>query len=69
MLHHLAEALRHIAVMIWPVMPETSEKLFTQLGLDVSDELAKPLSKLQSWGKSVAGKKIKKPEQLFPRLV
>ena len=69
LLRHLAEALRHIAVMIWPIMPETSEKLFWQLGLDVAAELAKPLSKLQSWGKTLAGKKIKKPEQLFPRLI
>jgi methionyl-tRNA synthetase len=32
MLYHLAEGLRHVAVMIWPIMPETSEKLFAQLG-------------------------------------
>ncbi|MEK7131291.1 MAG: methionine--tRNA ligase, partial [Patescibacteria group bacterium] len=68
-LHHLAESLRHIAIMIWPIMPETSEKLFAQLELDVASELAQPLSKLQNWGKSVAGKKILKPEQLFPRLI
>ena len=68
MLHHLAEALRHIAVMIWPVMPETSERLFTQLGLDIAEELAKPLSELQKWGKVMIGNKITKPEQLFPRL-
>ena len=68
MLHHLAEALRHIAVMIWPIMPETSEKLFTQLGLELGDELAKPLAKLQDWVELVVGNKINKPEQLFPRL-
>ena len=68
LLSNLTEALRHIAVMIWPVMPETAEKLFVQLGLDVSDELAKPLAKLQKWGNALAGNKIAKPEQLFPRL-
>ncbi len=68
LLANLTEALRHIAVMIWPIMPETAEKLFTQLGLDVADELAKPLSKLQKWDKTLAGNKIAKPEQLFPRL-
>ncbi len=68
LLFNLTEALRHIATMIWPIMPETAEKLFTQLGLDASAELAKPLSKLQSWGKILTGNKIKKPEQLFPRL-
>lgn len=68
MLHHLAESLRHIAIMIWPVMPETSEKLFVQLGLTVSVELAKPLSELQNWVQLTVGNKIAKPEQLFPRL-
>lgn len=68
LLHHLAEALRHIAVMIWPVMPETAEKIFTQLGLDVSVELAKPLSELQNWVQLTVGNKIQKPEALFPRL-
>ena len=68
MLHHLAEALRHIAVMIWPIMPETSEKMFILLGLDVPKELAKPLSELQSWVGLTVGNKIQKPEPLFPRL-
>ena len=68
LLYHLAEALRHVAVMIWPIMPDTSERLFIQLGLDVAGELAKPLSELQKWGKTVTGNKIAKPEQLFPRL-
>ncbi len=68
MLHHLAEALRHIAVMIWPIMPESAERIFTQLGLEVSTELAKPLSELQNWVQLMVGNKIAKPEQLFPRL-
>ncbi|MBP6859023.1 MAG: methionine--tRNA ligase [Candidatus Magasanikbacteria bacterium] len=68
MLHHLAESLRHIAIMIWPIMPETSEKLLVQLGLTVSTELAKPLSELQNWVQLTVGNKIAKPEQLFPRL-
>jgi methionyl-tRNA synthetase len=67
LLHHLAESLRHIAVMIWPIMPETSEKLFIQLGLNFTAELKKPLLKLQNWQK-LTGKKIKQPEQLFPRM-
>ncbi|MEK7680618.1 MAG: methionine--tRNA ligase [Patescibacteria group bacterium] len=69
MLHHLAEGLRHIAVMIWPVIPETSEKIFVQLGLDVSKELAKPLSELQNWVQLTVGNKINKEGQLFPRLL
>ena len=68
LLHHLAEGLRHIAVMIWPFMPETSEKIFTQLGLDVGQELAKPLNELQNWVQLTVGNKINRGEALFPRL-
>lgn len=68
LLHHLAEALRHIAIMIWPVMPETAEKIFMQLGLDVGVELSKPLADLQQWVELTVGNKIKKEEMLFPRL-
>lgn len=67
-LYHLAESLRHIAVMVWPVMPDTAEKIFLQLGLNVSAELAKPLSELQTWVQLVVGNTIAKPEALFPRL-
>ncbi|MBI2444465.1 MAG: methionine--tRNA ligase [Candidatus Magasanikbacteria bacterium] len=68
LLYHLAEALRHIAVMIWPVLPETAEKIFTQLGLDVALELAKPLAELQQWVELTVGNKIQKAGPLFPRL-
>ena len=68
LLYHLAEALRHIAVMIWPVMPETAEKLFVQLGLEAGKELAKPLSELQQWVDLTVGNKINKGEALFPRI-
>lgn len=68
LLYHLAEGLRHIALMIWPAMPETAEKIFAQLGLVVEDELAKPLSDLQSWSDLTVGNKIDKAEPLFPRL-
>lgn len=68
LLYHLAEALRHIAIMIWPVMPETAEKITSQLGMDASVEFKKPLSELQQWVELTVGNKINKGEQLFPRL-
>lgn len=68
LLYHLAEALRHIAVMIWPVMPETAEKIIVQLGLEVEKEFSKPLSELQQWVDLTVGNKINKGEPLFPRL-
>lgn len=68
LLYHLAEALRHIAIMIWPVMPETSEKIIAQLGLEVATEFKKPLSELQQWVDLTVGNKIAKGDPLFPRL-
>jgi methionyl-tRNA synthetase len=68
LLYHLAETLRQVAVMIWPIMPETSEKIMNGLGLDVAKELAKPLSELQQWVDLTVGNKINKGEVLFPRL-
>ncbi|MSU75653.1 MAG: methionine--tRNA ligase [Candidatus Magasanikbacteria bacterium] len=69
LLYHLAEALRHIAVMVWPVIPETAEKIMTQLGLNVAQEYAKSLNELQQWVELTVGNKIAKGEQLFPRLI
>ncbi len=68
LLHHLVESLRHIAVMVWPVMPETAESIFRQLGLEVEKELGKPLAELNQWVGLVVGNKIEKTAMLFPRL-
>ncbi len=69
LLYHLAEALRHIAIMIFPVMPETGEKILQALGLDVGLEIAKPLDALEQWVDIPVGTIIKKGEPLFPRLL
>lgn len=68
LLYHLAEALRHISIMIWPALPETSEKIISQLGLTLEIELAKPLIELQQWVELTVGNTIKKQTALFPRL-
>jgi methionyl-tRNA synthetase len=70
--YNLLESLRHIAWMIRPFMPETSDKIFMQLFTDEKErsiELSKTLSKAQKWGGLKAGTKIKKGESLFPRLM
>ncbi|MFA6424518.1 MAG: methionine--tRNA ligase, partial [Candidatus Magasanikbacteria bacterium] len=69
LLYHLCESLRQIAVMIYPVMPETAEKIISQLGLDAATEFAKPISELQQWSELTVGNKIKKGDVLFPRLI
>lgn len=68
LLYHLAESLRHIAVLIWPIMPQTAESIITQLGLEIEKEFAKPLNALQQWVELTAGNKITKTAPLFPRL-
>jgi len=69
--YNLLESLRHIAWMIWPFMPETANKIFTQLFADEQErkkELNKTLAEAQKWGGLKPGMKIKKGEILFPRL-
>jgi methionyl-tRNA synthetase len=69
--YDLLESLRHITWMIYPFMPETSMKIFTQLFADENErknELNKTLEQAQKWGGLKSGTKIKKGEILFPRL-
>lgn len=67
LLGNLCEALRHIAVMLYPVMPETAEKIITQIGLETEKEFKLGLAELKKW-RDTAGQKIQKGEPLFPRL-
>lgn len=67
MLYQLAESLRLIALALLPIIPETAEKILSQLGVEVNklDVLEKEIEK----GKLKPGAKIKKTGILFPRLV
>ena len=66
-LYALAEALRIIAVYIFPFMPSTAEKIWKQLNLD--DDLAKVnLHAEAKWGKLRPGNTINKGPALFPRI-
>lgn len=70
-IYNLLESLRGIAWMIRPFMPETSDKIFSQLFVDEKEraaELSKTLSEAQKWGGLKAGMKTKKDGVLFPRL-
>jgi methionyl-tRNA synthetase len=62
-LYNLAETCRILAVLLWPFMPATAEKIYVQLGLKDSP------SKLESakWGGLPAGHTIGEPAPLFPR--
>jgi methionyl-tRNA synthetase len=62
-LYNLAESLRIIAVLIWPFMPETAEKITKQLGLKDGPKL-----KNLDWGKLKAGTITKRGENLFEKI-
>ena len=66
-LYNLLEALRHIAWMIRPFMPETSDKIWEGLGI-LDLEKKKSLKETQKWGGLKPGTKIIKDEPLFPRI-
>lgn len=62
------EAIRWYAWLIHPVMPETSNKIFVQLGLDAEQELSKGWVQGLQWGGLKPGAVLGEPAPLFPRL-
>jgi methionyl-tRNA synthetase len=65
-LRHAAESLRVVAVLLAPVLPQTTQAIWEQLGLDgrARDSRLDSLS----FGASLGGKKIRGGASLFPRL-
>lgn len=61
MLYWLAESLRLLAVYLYPFLPQTSEKIFSLLKIELDKKY------IFSWGILSPGKKIEKIEPLFPR--
>ena len=69
-LYNTAEAVRALAVLLNPVMPESCEKLWQSLGADktlgaLSDQ---EIGKVAKWGTLPSGSKVTKGAPLFPRL-
>lgn len=64
-LYNALESLRHIAWMIRPFMPDTSDKIFIQLGIP-KWEIKKPISKIKKWGGLICDIRIKN-FILFPK--
>jgi methionyl-tRNA synthetase len=65
-LYTAAEGLRIAAALAHPVLPQATQKIWTQLGL------TEPLAKIQmddlAWGQLRPGTKTAKPEGIFPRV-
>ena len=58
-LYELADSIKAIGILLWPFIPETSEKIAKQLGFEIKyDNIKKPL----------VVKKIKKTEILFKKI-
>lgn len=64
--YNLAECLRIIAVAIQPFMPNTSPRMFEQLG--VSDDALKSYESIKHIGGIKPGTQVKKGEAIFPRI-
>lgn len=65
-MYNLSEAIRIIAVLISPFMPDTSEEIFRQLG--IADDSAKLWDSAATWGVIPEGFKVSKGKPLFPRI-
>ena len=62
-LYNLAESCRILAVLLWPYIPGTSAKIYSQLGLTSSPDTFSATT----WGGLTAGHTIGEPVALFPR--
>jgi len=63
----ITEVIKIVSVLLWPVMPQTAEKIQHQLGLGiVGVEL--DLDSLKEWGKTEQVRPISKAPPLFPRV-
>ena len=65
-LYRAAETLRWLSVMLYPVMPESAEKIYRQVGL--SDDLKKLDPANLHWGELAPGTTIGETESVFPRI-
>lgn len=62
-LYNLIETIRMIAVMISPIMPETSRKIFEEINSNIND-----LESINEFGKYVSGTKVEAAKPLFERI-
>ncbi len=63
-MYHIMEGIRFVAEMIYPVMPDTSARILSVLGMD--EEFAG--MSLAEFGKLPGGASIGVPDALFPRV-
>ncbi len=72
-LYQISESLRLVAILISPFMPESSSKIWAQLGMEGkvaggTSMVPGVLKEELTWGKIKPGQKINKGEHLFQRI-
>jgi len=67
-LYALLESCRFYGWLIHPVLPETSVKIFSALGLDPEEELEQAWNEALQWGGLPTGSQLPAPEPLFPKI-
>ncbi|MEK7072145.1 MAG: class I tRNA ligase family protein, partial [Patescibacteria group bacterium] len=65
-IYNLLECIRHLALMVYPIMPETTEQIFKYL--NQADWKNHDFKELIDWGGLEPGAKVEKARPLFPRL-
>ncbi len=66
-MHHCAESLRTLAILLYPFMPESAAAMNQQLGIDTPIE-EQGMESVEKWGGVKPGSKIQASSQLFPRI-
>lgn len=64
----LLENMRKIAVHLWPVMPEASERMLEQLGIQFDPRKVALRKEPEVWGLLESGITVAKTSNLFPRV-
>lgn len=62
-LYNLLEAIRYIAILLSPFMPQTADKIFAQMNCDIQD-----YASLSEFGALKTGESVGKAEALFARI-
>ena len=66
-LDHVLEVIRIVSVLLWPVMPQTAEKIQHQLGLGTVGKRL-DFEDARQWGKTERVRPVAKAPALFPRV-
>jgi len=66
-IYNLLESIRQITIMLYPFLPETSDKIRKQLGLKPIDPDNFDFAKEKQWGGLKPGHKLGKSAILFPK--